>query len=160
MREGASSPYTDAKDILNHLKTIYEDPNQITTAKNQFHQLYMKNVDKFYDFLSEFLYLAAEVEVLEDSWKDELYHQITTELQKLTMTEKLKGGSFQEFSNLCSQIAGHLEAINHQAQRSCTFAPTKTSQTTQVKKETTPGTPQSNGAPMTEDLQECLMKEG
>ncbi|ODM21263.1 hypothetical protein SI65_04316 [Aspergillus cristatus] len=75
MRDDAMNPYTDSKDMLDHLKTIYDDPNRVTTAKHQFRQLYMKNGDKFHDFLSEFLYLAAEAGVAEDDWKEELYHK-------------------------------------------------------------------------------------
>ena len=32
----AMNPYTDSKDMLDHLKTIYSNPNCITTAKYQF----------------------------------------------------------------------------------------------------------------------------
>lgn len=82
--------------------------NSLVNAKNQFRQLYMKSGDKFHDFLSEFLYLAAEAGTAEDSWKDELYHRITTELQKMTMNEKLRDGTFKGFSDYCSQTASHL----------------------------------------------------
>lgn len=73
--------------MIEHLKTIYEDLNQITTMKNQFQQLYMKNTDHFYNFLSEFLYLAAEAGVSDNDLKNELYHHLTIKLQELTITE-------------------------------------------------------------------------
>ena len=103
--------------MIEHLKTIYDDPNCVTTAKNQFQALYMKPTDKFHDFLSEFLYLTAKAGVSEDDWKDELYHWITTELQKLTMAEINKNGSFQEFSSFCSQTASCWKVINYHMQR-------------------------------------------
>ena len=28
--------YEDSSDMIEHLKTIYDDPNQVTTVKNQF----------------------------------------------------------------------------------------------------------------------------
>ena len=34
--------YGDSTDILKHLKTIYNNPNRVITAKNQFWQLYIK----------------------------------------------------------------------------------------------------------------------
>lgn len=34
--------YKDSYDMIEHLKTTYEDLNQVATAKNQFQQLYMK----------------------------------------------------------------------------------------------------------------------
>ena len=36
LRSEAINPYHDSDDMIEHLKTIYEDPNQITTVKNQF----------------------------------------------------------------------------------------------------------------------------
>ena len=103
--------------MIEHLKIIYDDLNCVTTAKNQFQALYMKPTDKFHDFLSEFLYLTAEAGVSEDDWKNELYHWITTELQKLIMVEINKDESFQKFSSFCSQTASHLEVINYHTQR-------------------------------------------
>ena len=78
--------------MLDHLKMIYNDPNRVTTAKHQFRQLYMKTSDKFHDFLSEFLYLAAEAGVAEDNWKDELYTKLTTKLQELCILASYQDG--------------------------------------------------------------------
>ena len=39
--------------MIEHLKIIYDDPNHVMTAKNQFQALYMKLTDKFHDFFSE-----------------------------------------------------------------------------------------------------------
>ena len=103
--------------MLEHLKTIYDDLNQVTTAKNQFRQLYMKTTDRFHDFLSEFLYLAAEAGVSDDDLKDELYHRITTKLQELTMAEINSNGSFRQFTSFCSQTASRLEVMSHQIQK-------------------------------------------
>ena len=94
LRSESVNLYEDSSNMIEHLKTIYDDPNQVTTAKNQFRQLYMKNTDRFHDFLSEFLYLATEAGVSDDDLKDELYHQITTKLQELTMPEINSDGTF------------------------------------------------------------------
>lgn len=122
MRDNAMSPYTDSKDMFDHLKMIYSNLNRVTTAKNQFRQLYMKTSDKFHDFLSEFLFLAAEAGVAEDDWKDELYYKLTTELQKLCISDSIKDSDFQEFSSAVSQTANRLEVINHRTQKNRAFA--------------------------------------
>ena len=109
--------YKDSVDMLKHLKTIYDDPNQVTTAKNQFQQLYMKTTDQFHDFLSEFLYLAAEAGVSNNDLKDELYYWITTKLQELTMAEINSNGSFRQFTSFCSQTASRLEVMSHWIQK-------------------------------------------
>ena len=146
MRDDSRNPYADSNDMLDHLKTIYSDPNRVTTAKHQFRQLYMKVNDKFHDFLSEFLYLAAEAGVAEDDWKDELYYKLTIKLQKLCVSSRIKEGTFQEFSSTVSQTASRLEVINHRTQNNHSFTPsnrdsskggTNRSKTT-AKKELTP----------------------
>ena len=132
--------------MLKHLKTIYDDPNQVTTAKNQFQQLYMKTTNQFHDFLSEFLYLAAEAGVSDDDLKDELYHRITTKLQELTMTEINSNGSFRQFTSFCSQTMSCLKVMSHQIQKNqqytsaqgCMGAASSTTTSATIKKE--PGT--------------------
>ena len=89
--------------MIEHLKTIYKDPNQITTAKNQFWQLYIKSNDYFHNFLSEFLYLAAETSISDDDLKDELYYHLTTKLQELTIAEiNSTDSTFHQFTTFCS----------------------------------------------------------
>ena len=66
--------YKDFTDILEHLKTIYNNLNWVTTVKNQFWQLYIKMINWFYNFLSEFLYLAAKAGISDNDLKNELYH--------------------------------------------------------------------------------------
>lgn len=167
MREDVVNPYIDSKDILNHLKTIYDDPNRVTTAKHQFRQLYMKNGDKFHEFLSEFLYLAAEAGVAENTWRDELYVKLTTKLQELCISESYKEGPFQDFSNAVSQTASRLEVINHRNQKNRSFNPSPTSKDTtkgasqvNIKKE--PISPRSTISvePQTGANRERLMREG
>ena len=158
LRTEAANRYDDSNDMINHLKTIYDDPNRVTIAKNQFRSLYMKTSDKFHDFLSEFLYLAAEAGVVEEDWKDELYHRLTTELQKLTMTEKIKDGSFNDFSSACSQTANSLEIINHRAQKNRSFTSNRDSRLKDATSSSLPSTPikkeESN------DNQSQLMRQG
>lgn len=167
MRDDVVNPYTDSKDILDHLKMIYNDPNRITTAKHQFRQLYMKPGDKFHDFLSEFLYLAAEAGVAENNWRDELYTKLTTKLQELCISASYQDGPFRDFSDAVSQTASQLEVIHHRNQKSRVFTSNKDTNKgtnrpgTTIKKELTPSqsssptTLQSSGVG-----RDQLMKEG
>ena len=74
MRDKATNKYKDSDKILKHLKVIYNNPNHLITAKDEFRQLYMKNSDQFHNFLSSFMHWASEAEIPETTWKDELYH--------------------------------------------------------------------------------------
>jgi hypothetical protein len=77
----------------------------------------MRISDQFHDFHSNFIYWASEAEIPETTWKDELYHRLTTELQKLTIPKSIDDSDFQEFSDYCSQMANRLEVIKKKFQR-------------------------------------------
>ena len=158
--------YEDSVDMLEHLKTIYNDLNQVTTAKNQFWQLYMKLINQFHDFLSEFLYLAAEAGVSDDDLKDELYHQIMTKLQELTMAEINSNGFFRQFTSFCSQTASCLKVMSHQIQKNQQYtsaqghmgAASSLTTSTTVKKE--PGTLSPTNSTAWTNNWSQLMQEG
>ena len=143
LQSKSMNPYKDSTDILKHLKTIYNNLNWVTTAKNQFQQLYIKMTDWFHDFLSKFLYLAAEAGVSDDDLKNELYHQITTKLQELTMAEINSNGIFRQFTSFCSQTASCLEVMSHWIQKNWQYTSSQghmgtassSSTSTTVKKE-------------------------
>jgi hypothetical protein len=56
LRDGAINKYKDLDEILEHLKVIYNDPNCLITAKNEFQQLSIRTSDQFHDFYSNFIY--------------------------------------------------------------------------------------------------------
>jgi hypothetical protein len=117
-REEAVNRYTDSIDILDHLKTIYQDVNRVILAKGKFRRLYMKTADKFQEFLSEFSYLAQESGLSEPEWKEELYHRINADLQRSVMRESTdEGYGFREFSKVCTRMANRLEQISIKEQR-------------------------------------------
>lgn len=122
LKNDAVNAYKDSTDLLEHLEQIYHDPNRLASAKLKFRGLFMKNKDKFHDFLSEFIYWADEAEIDEKDWREELYQKITTDLQKLTMSEAIRtNGTFQEFVNYCSQTANRLEVINNRSRHNRVF---------------------------------------
>jgi hypothetical protein len=43
----SNDPYTDAEDVIQHLKLIYDDVNKEEKAKAKFHKLIMKSYDNF-----------------------------------------------------------------------------------------------------------------
>jgi hypothetical protein len=116
LRDGAINKYKDSDEILEYLKVIYNNPNHLITAKNKFWQLSIRTSDQFHDFYSNFIYWASEAEIPETTWKDELYHQLTMELQKLIIPKSIDDSDFQEFSDYCSQTANWLEVIKKKFQ--------------------------------------------
>jgi hypothetical protein len=141
-RDEALNKYTDAIDVLDHLKAIYQDVNRAIQAKAKFRRLYMKTADKFQDFLSEFSYLAQESGLSEPEWKEELYHRINADLQRSVTRESTdEGYGFQEFSEVCTRMANRLEQISLKEQR----GKNQTGQTTSAKTTHTAAKPSSIG---------------
>ena len=67
LRDKSDSKYKDLTNILEYLKTIYNNPNRVYTAKRKFRSLYIKVTKNFYNFLSKFLYLTAELGIAKDN---------------------------------------------------------------------------------------------
>ena len=63
LRHNAINPYTTIQDLYDHLTTLFENPNRMFTAKNEFKKLYMKTADSFYEFYTKFLLLASKAKV-------------------------------------------------------------------------------------------------
>jgi hypothetical protein len=73
MDAASSRPYEDEEDILEHLKSVFANPNRKAEAYSAYHQLTMKPRDSFIDFLAEFLQLAEEACVVQENRKRDLY---------------------------------------------------------------------------------------
>jgi hypothetical protein len=118
-RSDAANLYRDSIDIFEHLKTIFQDVNRVLNAKGKFRRLFMKNNDKFQDFLSDFSYLAQESGLADSEWKEELYYKLTAEMQRLVIRESNDANvGFPDFTITCSQTSNRLEQINFNEQRS------------------------------------------
>jgi hypothetical protein len=117
-RPNSVNPYCDASEIFDHLKTIYQDVNRAWNAKGKLRCLYMRASDKFQDFLSEFCYLTQESGLAESEWKEELYHRLHLNLQRLVIPEVNDSDlSFNEFTVICAKIVGRWEQIALNTQR-------------------------------------------
>lgn len=117
-RSNSVNKYNDSMDVLEHLKTIFLDVNRVITAKGKFRRLYMKPCDKFQEFLSEFSYLAQESGLAESEWKEELYHRIHVDMQRLVIRESNDDAlDFNEFATECTRTANRLEQITQKEQR-------------------------------------------
>jgi hypothetical protein len=57
LKDDAADPYTTYAEVLSHLQSIYEDPNCVFNAKNEFKKLFMKSSQSFYKFYTRFLHL-------------------------------------------------------------------------------------------------------
>jgi hypothetical protein len=149
LREDAVNPYQDSTDLLKHLENVFADPNRERVAKRKYNTLYMKPSVKWNDFISEFLYLAAEASVPEETWKDDLYNKLSLRMQELTMPAYNDDDkTFREFTDYCSRTATNIENMERIKARLNGSANTRTRGTGATSRATTPAaaTPSVNNA--------------
>jgi hypothetical protein len=60
LADDATDLYTTCAKVLSHLQSIYEDPNRVFNAKNDFKKLYMKPSQAFHEFYTHFLHLSSK----------------------------------------------------------------------------------------------------
>jgi hypothetical protein len=99
----------------------------------------MKPSVKWNDFISKFLYLAAEASVPEETWKDDLYNKLSLHMQELTMPAYNNDDkTFREFMDYCSRTATNIENMERIKARLNGGANTQTRGTGAMSRATTP----------------------
>lgn len=115
--EGLATAIRGVDDIIEHLKTIYDDANRVSSAKRAFGSLYMDDT-KFQVFLSKFVLNAQESELPATLWKDELYERLSPEMQKRLVEESYDDAMFcQSFVRECHRTANCIEMIAENEKR-------------------------------------------
>ena len=100
--DNADDQFTTTNEILYHLKTVYYDPNKLQNAKYEFKRLIMKRNDRFYTFLTKFVYLAGEAKIPKSEYKFELNSKLSFELYKAVITDFISNSDYIKFSEYCS----------------------------------------------------------
>ncbi|KAJ5494129.1 hypothetical protein N7463_008420 [Penicillium fimorum] len=119
LRIDASIPYTDADDMIAHLKTVFANPNRRAEAYTAYHKLRMKPKDNFTDFLAEFMQLAEEAVVVEENRKRDLYSKLPYLLQSQVMWAVNQDSVlFDTFTQNCQSMS---HEINLQQESKSTF---------------------------------------
>jgi len=80
-------PFSDTEEVFEFLSKFYRNVNRAIIAESKLTKLYMKNADKFQDFLSEFSQLVTESDLPERYWKRELWKRITKRLKEKFMDD-------------------------------------------------------------------------
>jgi hypothetical protein len=74
--------YRTTKQLYEHMKELWSNPNKAKDARAQFRKLTMAKDQKFQDFYAEFTRLVAEGQIASQDLKDELYVKIWWKLQE------------------------------------------------------------------------------
>ena len=71
--------------MLQHLASIYVNPNKVRDAQYEYRQLRMELGQPFATFQTRFLHLAGEGQVPQDSYRLDLFDKLPTHLQRMLL---------------------------------------------------------------------------
>jgi hypothetical protein len=111
MRANAADPFTTAQQMFDYLEKIYGNPNRAMKAAEDFHHLTMKSGQPFHEFLSRFMYLHIEGELMlnDRNLRLTLWRRLTKNLRQRADPALLKSSaSFSEFSTAIGELADML----------------------------------------------------
>ena len=76
--DDSQTRFVSAKEMVQHLATIYVNPNKVRDAKYEYNRLMMKATQTFAEFQTQFLHLAGEAQIPIESLRLDLYNKLTT----------------------------------------------------------------------------------
>jgi hypothetical protein len=119
LEEGSADPYQSATDLLEHLQSIYEDPNRVFKAKNKFKKLFIKESDTFYKFYTRFQHLSGKAKIAASDLKYELNNKLSFNLQKQVIVQSYNDNvSLKAFADQYRIVDQSLKAISKRQNRS------------------------------------------
>ncbi|OJD26293.1 hypothetical protein ACJ73_02333 [Blastomyces percursus] len=105
MREGHPEKFATAGETFAYLKDIYEDPNKLENAKNDYRRLVMRNGDEYHAFVTKFLHLAGEAQIPKDDYKGDFLHKLSFDLQRMVAAACINCTTFQEVQEICARTS-------------------------------------------------------
>lgn len=133
--------YQEVKELYEHLKELYADPNKAKNARMDFKGLYMKKGQTFQEFYGQFLRLVADGNVPQQNLKDDLNDRLSYKLQESVAMyyndPMITTTAFAQYcTTLDQQIRTRIEKQDRASKRS-----------EQAKKTTLPSKPPATSAP-------------
>ena len=87
--------------MVQHLATIYANPNKVCDAKYDYNCLMMRTGQTFTEFQTQFLHLAGEAQIPMESLCLDLYDKLNTPLQEKLAVNLRTLDTFAELSASC-----------------------------------------------------------
>jgi hypothetical protein len=110
--------YQTIKDIYEHLKELYADPNKARNARAEFKKLFIKKEQTFQEFYAQFLRLVSNGNIAPQDLKDNLYDKLPWKLQEAVSVyyndSAVNTTAFAQYcTTLDQQIRNRLEKQEH-----------------------------------------------
>src|SRR5438045_9036368 len=78
--DNSQTRFVSATEMVQHLATIYVNPNKVRDAKYDYNRLMMRTGQTFAEFQTQFLHLADEAQIPMESLRVDLYYNRTSPL--------------------------------------------------------------------------------
>jgi hypothetical protein len=103
--------FATAQEMIQHLATIYVNPNRVRDAKYDYNRLTMKTSQTFVEFQTQFLHLAGKAQIPAESLRLDLFDRLTTQLQEKLAAQLRTLDTFAELSASCLSLDTELRRI-------------------------------------------------
>ncbi|KAJ5290753.1 hypothetical protein N7478_000004 [Penicillium angulare] len=105
MNRTSATAYQNVRQVLDHLRGVFLDPNRAQLAASEYEILRMAPADDFKDFLALFSRLAEEARRPEEVRRRDLYSKLPTKIQNQVMMLLGRDGSMDDFVRECQLAA-------------------------------------------------------
>lgn len=116
-RVGAINRFQTAQGMIDHLASIYTNPNREREAKYLYNRLQMKSSESFVEFQTKFLHLAGEGNIATGNLRDDLYDKLTVRLQIAIAPVLPDLDSYLILSRRCISLDAELNRIDQRNNR-------------------------------------------
>lgn len=128
--EDSQTRFTSAKEMIEYLTSIYTNPNQVRDARYEYnHNCTMKTSQTFAEFQTQFLHLAGEAQIPQESLRLDLYDRLTTPLQRGIAPMLRTFDTYQELAASCLSLDTELKRITAREERQKRYREKSTTQT-------------------------------
>jgi Zinc knuckle len=115
--EGSPFRFVSATEMIQHLTSIFVNPNKVRDARYDYNKLVMRTGQAFTEFQTTFLHLAGEAQIPSTSLRLDLYDKLTIQLQTpiAVMLEDLD--TYDKLATRCLSLDTELKRISTRVER-------------------------------------------
>jgi len=151
--EDSPMRFESFRDMLQHLASIYVNPNKVRDAQYEYRRLRMDTGQGFATFQTKFLHLAGEGQIPPSSYRLDLFDKLPTHLQRMLLPVLDDLETYEQLAARCLTLDTGLKRIeeinirkrNARTEDKASTYATTTSNTTRLV--TSPPLPRTNLTP-------------
>jgi len=109
--EDSPMRFVSFREMLQHLASIYVNPNKVRDAQYEYRQLRMELGQTFAIFQTKFLHLAGEGQVPRESYRLDLFDKLPTHLQRMLLPVLDDLDTYEQLAARCLTLDTGLKRI-------------------------------------------------